>query len=148
VVNYQILGLPAFVSEYQKHRLEMTVLGLSEREPNWHDAYLKHWLDKLGSRYAGSPTKLVFIRIPARPFDAPLKHQVHRDSINSIARLGNVIVEPENEFAFLEKPEYFFDDVHLNSVGRKIFTKLLSLKLIKYGSENVSKVAQDQPNSL
>lgn len=148
VINNEIIGLPSFVTPYQRQRLQLTLLGLSEREPNWQYAYLKHWLDKLGSRYANSPSKLVFIRIPARPFDAPPKHQVHKDSITSIARLSNVIVEPENEFAFLEKPEYFFDDVHLNAVGRKIFTRRLSLKLIKYGSENISRVAQEQDNSL
>jgi hypothetical protein len=148
VVNYEIFGLPTFVSKYQKHRLQLTLLGLSEREIKWQYAYLKHWLDKLGNRYSASPTKLVFIRIPARPFDAAVRHQVHRDSINSVSRLDNVIVEPENEFAFLEKPEYFFDDVHLNSAGRKIFSKLLSLKLIKYGSENVAKVAEEQRDSL
>jgi hypothetical protein len=149
VVNNEIVGLPSFVTPHQRERLQLEVLAQSERDLNFHYPYLQLWLDKLSSRYAGSPTRLVFIRIPARPFYAPLKHQVHMDSIEAVSRLSNVIVDPENEFSFLEKPEYFFDDIHLNSLGRKIFSKCLSLKLIKYAQDNGPEVAEDhRSNSL
>jgi lysophospholipase L1-like esterase len=37
-----------------------------------------------------------------------------------------VTVLDENSFASLERPEYFFDTLHLNAEGRKSFSAMLA----------------------
>jgi hypothetical protein len=147
IVNNQIVGLPDSLSDKQRQRLQLTLLGLLEREPNGRCPYLRYWLGKLVTRYAKSPTKLVFVRIPSYPFAAqPVAHR-HTEAVQAIARLPNVIVHPSNAFVFLEKPEYFFDDVHLNNIGRKIFSCQLSPVLLQYATSNAATVAQEHSHS-
>jgi hypothetical protein len=149
IVNNQIVGFPASITPAHRMRLQMTMLGLSETKPKSQPSYLRDWLARLTARYATSSTKLVFVRIPAYPFAAPVKRLVHAEAMAKISQLPNVIINPADAFSSLEKPEYFCDDVHLNSTGRKIFSARLSSTLLKYAqSDSASVAAEDRAASL
>jgi hypothetical protein len=145
VVNNRVVGLPDFLKAWQKERLQLNIVGMLERDPNIQYPYLQHWIEKLTDRYANSSTKLVFIHIPSNPLSVPLNHRVHAMAIEAASRRANVIVDPVDSFVYLEKPEFFFDDVHLNKVGRKIFSERASLALLKYAEEGSPRVAEKNP---
>jgi len=98
--------------------------------------YNSYWLNKLIADYKNSDTTLVLIKIPTDPIGR-LHQPVSTTTVNDhVFGNKNVIVAPEKLFADLENPEYFFDDLHLNSSGRKIFSNRLSQLILQTLSHN------------
>lgn len=140
-----IINLPTFLTSSQKHRLNILVKGLSEKEINNPFPYLHYWLDKLSTRYVGSSTKIIFVPIPSFAFARQPLYPVHTDALKAAARFPNVMIMPVDTFDFLHKPEYFADDVHLNAVGRKLYSSRLATELFKYAHGDIPTVAQTRP---
>lgn len=46
--------------------------------------------------------------------------------VRTLARAERVSLVPEAIFDHLERPEYFFDGLHLNREGRRIFSRILA----------------------
>jgi hypothetical protein len=90
-------------------------------------AYRKHWLLPIIDRYRRSGAKIIIYRMPQRPLPVADKFPIGPDAfINTARKLSGVIVLDEHLFDSLERPENFFDGVHLNSVGRKEFSTELA----------------------
>jgi hypothetical protein len=89
--------------------------------------YLKYWLGKIYERYRGSPTRLIFMRLPrggfVRPDQAP--YNPH-SSVRDLAAQPNVTLIDEHFFDPLEKPELFSDELHLNGPGMNRFSVMLT----------------------
>jgi hypothetical protein len=93
----------------------------------WMRAYQIRWLGALADLYRTSKTKVIFFQLPrnAAPRPTPLTHW-HSTSIDEMRRRSWVSVVDHSVFEPLEKPELFFDYIHLNTAGRQVFSPLLA----------------------
>ncbi|HUA84586.1 MAG TPA: hypothetical protein VMB85_12050 [Bryobacteraceae bacterium] len=99
------------------------------RPPDEHRAseYLHHWLGKIEQRYRGSRTRLIFFRLPRGPFVRPDPPPFNaHSSVRDLAKNANVIVENEDDFDFLERPEFFLEALHMNAAGCAEFSRALA----------------------
>jgi hypothetical protein len=62
--------------------------------------------------------------------------------------MPNVSVIPSQAFANLEKAQYFFDDLHLNSEGRILFTKQLAGFILSALGSKSAALAQSNLTNL
>ncbi len=87
--------------------------------------YRSLWFGKILAKYRGTATRLLIIRVPRGPF--PINHAPGQFS-HAVRDLNapELTLADENAFSSLERPEYFFDDLHLNATGRQAFSKLLA----------------------
>ena len=96
-------------------------------ETGKQNRYLKYWLGKIVEHYRGSPTRLIFLRLPrggwVRP-DEP-RYNPH-SSVRELAAQPNVTLIDEHFFDSLEKPELFRDELHLNGPGMDRFSLMLT----------------------
>jgi hypothetical protein len=90
--------------------------------------YRKLWLGRILDRYKDSPTRIVFIEIPRAPVSKPESTQPPRFLLWAITR-PRVSALPSGTFRDLERPELFFDGLHLNKTGRAIFTGRLAAQI-------------------
>ena len=112
--------------DYQGNSKDLTgaVLSVPARpdlKTGLHAAYRREWFGRIIGRYKGTGTSIVFLRLPRGPVSPPVSA-----SGSSIRELAGVSVLPENLFDPLEKPEYFFDALHLNARGRQRFSTELA----------------------
>lgn len=110
-----------------------------ERQPapqtGRHKQYRQRWFRELIDPYRRSSTRFFIIRIPSHPLPAPHYALPDPDSaVRSLRSTPNVSVEDEHAFEYLERPEYFFDALHLNEKGRTLFSKALAEAVNKRGS--------------
>lgn len=93
-------------------------------------AYLRTWFGRICERYRGSGTRIIFVRLPRGPFVRPdlPPHNPH-SSVRELAARGYAILDQENFFDVLEKPELFSDPLHLNAPGCAQFSRMLALHI-------------------
>jgi len=98
------------------------------------DEYSRQWIEKFLDLYRGSQTTLVFVRFPSEVL--PQADSIRRNgpSASYMSLLRNtpgVQVIDEEAFYDLEDPRYFFDTLHMNAEGRRLFSIRLSDRLAK-----------------
>jgi hypothetical protein len=94
--------------------------------------YRRRWLGGILDDYRDSSTRLIFLQLPRGPVVDPATSQPHNTGfIDSAARMSCVEVLPPGAFTDLERPELFFDGLHLNRAGRAIFSQRLAAILTK-----------------
>lgn len=93
-----------------------------------HD-YQLQWLGRLAERTAAAGTELVLLRMPTQVLPRSTPKVPDRRAIAELARWPRVHVLPDDLFADLERPEFFWDGVHLNQAGRERFTERLAAAL-------------------
>jgi hypothetical protein len=93
-------------------------------------AFRREWFGRIMDRYRGSPTKIVFVRLPRGPVLRPegLVRKLS-SSIREFAARPNVLLAPEHAFDELERPELFRDGLHLNRAGIARFSPMLARTL-------------------
>jgi hypothetical protein len=123
-------GMPSFLNSEEKFRLHLSVFPYPVPDSFDHSEYMRKWLYRLAQRYSGTKTSVIFVCVPSNPLPIQAVRPHIQSTINMIAALPNVVIIPEKEFKSLNAPQYFADDVHLNSAGRAIFTKDISTKVI------------------
>ena len=103
---------------------------LRDPSPRWpapqnglYAAYRREWFGRIIDRYKGSDTSITFLRLPRGPAAPSVNHA---GGGSSILELSGVTVLPENLFNRLEKPEFFFDQMHMNARGRQLFSTELA----------------------
>ncbi|QCP50758.1 hypothetical protein FAZ95_17310 [Trinickia violacea] len=107
------------------------------------DEWNSRWLTRIEDRYAGSKTRVYVLRLPSTPLPAA----IHDNSYELAAffqqngRPDNVRVIPEPLLLNLEQPQFFFDNRHLNAVGRLKMTQQLTDYLASDLAQSGSKVA-------
>lgn len=96
-----------------------------------YHAFRTHWLSRILGLYANSKTKVFVVQVPRWPFDMPLILPIPGapDLRDAIVPSPNVIVMDENAFTDLEKPEYFYDVLHVNKLARAEFTARFGKRL-------------------
>ena len=89
--------------------------------------YRQRWFRELITPYLHSATLFLILRIPGHPLPAP--HYALHDPDSAVRSLRSdprVILEDERAFEYLERPEYFFDALHMNAKGRALFSEALA----------------------
>jgi len=76
-------------------------------------------------RYRGSPTRLIFVRLPRGPVQRPGLPPAQGAAIPELAASANVVLADEHALDFLERPEYFSDPYHLDGPGAEQLTRAL-----------------------
>ncbi len=91
------------------------------------------WLGRIVEHYRGSPTKIIFLRLPRGPIPRPDSLRVRTDStIRDLARTHpNVLLAGEHAFDSLEHPELFKDGMHLNREGINRFSVMMVDEVVK-----------------
>ena len=84
--------------------------------------YRKLWLGRILDLYKDSPTRIIFLELPRAPLPKPEGPQPAA-FLQSALRRPNVSALPMGTFRDLERPEVFFDGLHLNRIGRGLFTR-------------------------
>ncbi|WP_155632807.1 hypothetical protein [Burkholderia cepacia] len=118
---------PSRLNEEQRHKLDVDFnhpnLNLRVEFADW----TSQWLSRIADRYAGSATRVYIVRLPS----TPLPTAIHDDRYPPAPFFmhgtpdGNIRIVPESLLLGLEQPQYFFDNRHLNSAGRKAMTAML-----------------------
>jgi hypothetical protein len=107
--------------------LKSRVLDPLPPETGSYSRYLKYWFGRIHDHYRGSPTRLIFLRLPrggwVRP-DQP-RYNPH-SSVRDLVAQSNVTLIDEHFFDSLEKPELFRDQMHLNGRGMDQFSLMIT----------------------
>ena len=91
-------------------------------------AYRRAWYGRILDRYRGSPTKIIFVRLPRGPIPRPdgLVRKKSSTIRDFAASRPNVLLCDEHAFDSLEHPELFRDALHLNRDGIARFSPMLA----------------------
>ncbi len=89
-------------------------------------AYRRTWFGRIIDRYRGSPTRIIFVRLPRGPIVRPAALDYRAtSSIRELASRPNVLLCDEHAFESLEQPELYKDGLHLNLEGSNRFSHML-----------------------
>ena len=89
--------------------------------------YRRTWFGRIIDHYAGSRTKIIFVRLPRGPLVRPRELDYRSPGvIRELAKRPNVLLCDEHAFESLEHPELFKDGLHLNLEGSTRFSHLLA----------------------
>jgi hypothetical protein len=90
-------------------------------------AYRGLWFGRIADLCAAAGVPLFIYRIPRGPL-AYLANADERPSgvVRDMRIAGRIRLLPATQFDDLERPEYFFDQLHMNSAGRQIFSAQLA----------------------
>lgn len=91
--------------------------------------YRQLWLGRILDLYRDSPTRIIFIEMPRAPVPIP-ETRVPPRFIRSMAGRPGVFVLPADTFREFERPELFADGLHLNNVGRNLFSAKLAREVL------------------
>jgi hypothetical protein len=118
---------PPDADQEQKDSVQAVLYGRGYPQTGRLGAFYRVWLGRLLDRYRGSPTKIIFVRLPRGPVPAPEGMLQARSAVvREFAQRPNVMLAPEHRFDELERPELFKDAVHLNRAGIARFSPLLA----------------------
>jgi hypothetical protein len=92
-------------------------------------AYRRRWLGALVDRATATGAQVVFVRMPSQLLPRAAARVPATAVIDELARRPGVHVLPFDTFAELERPECFFDALHVNRAARERFTELLAAAL-------------------
>lgn len=111
-------------------RANVTEFLLPEEVPNTGTLarYRQHWLGGILDMYKGSPTRIVFLRLPRGPLVNP-QTRTGPGFVDRAAKMPRVSVLPADTFNDLECPQLFADGLHLNRDGRPVFSRRLAQKV-------------------
>jgi hypothetical protein len=105
-------------NEALRDELSRLVLYRPYPQTGRHAAFRRKWFGQLVDRYRGTPTKVVFVRLPRGPIPRPDNLvQKKSSSIREFAARPGVLLAGEHAFDSLETPELFKDAFHLNNAG-------------------------------
>jgi hypothetical protein len=105
-------------NEELRDQMNRFVLYRPKPQTGKRAAFRRKWFGQLVDRYRGTPTKVVFIRLPRGPIPRPgnLVRKLS-GSIREFAARPGVLLADEHAFDSLETPELFKDAFHLNNTG-------------------------------
>ena len=127
-VNWQSrrIVFPSHVSARQRQALALFFFYQTLPQTGRYRQYRLIWMRRIAAAAARQGARAVVIRVPASP--VPLARSLpFRDSaIMQLQKEGVLRVAPADLFAPLEQPQYFFDALHMNQLGRNEFSSRLA----------------------
>jgi hypothetical protein len=119
------------VTVEQRQSIEESFLRDRPVDTGRGTAYFRYWYGRILDHYRSTETKIIFFRLPRGPVPPP-SHPPKRDgAIRQLASKLNVIVFDEHLFDELERPELFYDDMHMNREGATRFTRMLAAEIAR-----------------
>ena len=119
------IHFPEGSTESQKRILTEVLMRETVEQTGLRGKYRRQWYGRIVEHYRGSPTKIVFLRLPRGPVVRPVlvarKTAVARELAASNAQ---VRLLPEHAFDSLEEPRFFIDPMHLNQAGSQEFSRM------------------------
>jgi hypothetical protein len=108
------------------------VLNRPKPQTGKRAAFRRKWFGRLLDCYRGTPTKVVFVRLPRGPIPRP-DNLVRKQSssIREFAARPGVLLAGEHLFDYLERPELFRDAFHLNHAGCEQLSVRLAQEVAK-----------------
>jgi hypothetical protein len=118
---------PPGLDQDQQDTVNNTLMSPPAPQTGRLAAFRRAWYGRILERYRGSPTKIVFVRLPRAPIPRP-DGLVRKKSgsIREFASRPNVLLCDEHAFDALEHPELFRDGMHLNRAGIAQFSPMLA----------------------
>jgi hypothetical protein len=129
------LNFPDGAKDWQKSTALATVFPSDAPQTGQLTEYRKLWLGRIVELYKDSPTQLIFLELPRAPFPTPDMKAPAR-FFDSIRNRPRITILPKETFRDLEHPEVFADGLHLNHVGRPIFSERLAQKMTELVGAN------------
>ena len=93
--------------------------------------YRRQWLGRLVDAAAANGSTVVFVRLPTQVLPRAEPRPPRENVLAELRQRPNVRVLARDLGAELERPEFFFDTVHLNRAGRERFSRLLADALVR-----------------
>ena len=108
------------------------VRSASSKPNNAAFAYRSRWYGAIAGRYAASAVLVGVFLAPRGPYHAVLGKASGADgALMSLEQKGLIkLVEPGTSTPF-EKPDFFFDSLHLNAAGREAFSRRLAEAIMR-----------------
>lgn len=119
-----------------KARLEAYLAGLhhagygTPQLQNDANAYTRRWLGGIAERYQAHQVPVIIFVVPRGPFhaqSAPIPAPA--GAVAELRDAGLVQALPGDAFVQFEKPQFFFDTLHMNHTGREGFSRLFAQKI-------------------
>jgi hypothetical protein len=89
--------------------------------------YRRLWYGRIAAFYQNRRVPVYVYQMPRGPFHKELVGDLPAEgSLLDLAHSGKIALLPSAPFVELEQPQFFFDFVHLNGAGRKIFSENLA----------------------
>jgi hypothetical protein len=95
-----------------------------------NQGYYQYWIERSANRFRKNSRPLFLATLPRGPFHHAFG-PAPRPSLASIGltpQVGVELLAPPEAFD-LERPEFYFDGLHLNGAGRHRYTRLLARSL-------------------
>ncbi len=94
-------------------------------------AYRSKWFGQIAEQYSATAVTIGTFLIPRGPYHAELKKPAEaQGSLKLLERKGVLSLLGTEVSLPLEKPEFFFDHLHMNAVGRDAFSRNLAKSVI------------------
>lgn len=115
------------LTSVQKAALEDNLFPAAVPQRGHSARYRHQWLAKIVERYQSTSTRILFVRLPQGPYARPGSSPAGNNTvIGGLVRRGYAQMVEENYFDPLQRPELFFDGMHMNSEGRLRFSLMLA----------------------
>jgi hypothetical protein len=119
--------MPDRLSLGKRQNLQSALLAPPPPQTGTMAAYRRQWFGRILDLYRGSTTRLVFAALPRGPAPRPGEAALGTEhSIRDFVSQNLATLLPEDAFRELERPELYFDHLHLNSRGRERFSAMLA----------------------
>nr|WP_294567003.1 hypothetical protein [uncultured Rhodopila sp.] len=94
--------------------------------------YRSLWFGRIATLCEAAGIPLYVLRIPRGPFHFMItQDDATTGSLAVLQRAGRLNLLPAPLFDNLERPEYFFDELHLNATGRVLFSRSLASAMLQ-----------------
>ena len=95
-----------------------------------NENYERIWVGRIAAHYRAVGVPVIVFNMARGPWKAELlPSPAPNRALAELSAAGDIALLPGDAFIGLEKPEYFIDTLHLNSVGREKFSKLFALQV-------------------
>ena len=120
------------LTETQRQIFRKSLIQPSQSDTEYSLKLQRDWIPRIMSRYSNGPTAIVLAPLPRGPFLELGGFAKGYESVLPSSLIQSTSFSlPGHTFAFLEKPEYYFDAFHLNAKGRRKFTERLVSELLE-----------------
>jgi hypothetical protein len=119
------IQFPSGLTEQRHNSIQDMVMPAPAPPTGEVTRYRRFWLGRILDLYKDSPTRIVFLELPRAPLPRPESPTPARFLKGALKR-PRVSALPSYMFRDLERPELFEDGLHLNKVGRSLFTERLA----------------------
>lgn len=122
---------PVAVPEAEQKRIIAELFPGFPPDSGREVAYRLYWYRKILDYYHGSGTKIFFLRVPRAPTSPPEVPPNPNSAVRQLAGQPDVIVLDEHLLDPLERPELFWDALHVNREGMIRFTEIVAAEVRK-----------------